>query len=272
MNTCRRPASAFTLIELLVVISIIALLLALMLPSLQSARAVARMTKCSVQLRQVNTSLSLYQTDFKQYYPPTGWKEPSANQYNHFWNCLIEHQGYLAGRSAENIYGKTTASCKDPAPALTCPSEDQPQENVINGWHATHYGKNEFAGYHSSAVGHPGGPSATDTVYTYTTRSFQLKLPEPRVYLLGCATGWSAAQNKKQGLGGTISYLNGTLLGIQRHQKRFPMSFVDGHGFVENEPAWFHGSSEANAKRAAKEEWHAFTFTHYNYATSPNRW
>lgn len=54
---------AFTLIELLVVIAIIALLLGILLPSLSSARKVARAVVCQAHLRGVVLSQAAYETD-----------------------------------------------------------------------------------------------------------------------------------------------------------------------------------------------------------------
>ncbi len=59
-----RPA-AFTLIEVLVVVSIIALLVAILLPSLQRARRQARWTACLNNLHQISVALYSYQADFK---------------------------------------------------------------------------------------------------------------------------------------------------------------------------------------------------------------
>jgi len=50
----------FTLIELLVVISIIALLLAILMPSLRKARSLAVRLRCTANLKQIDLAMNLY--------------------------------------------------------------------------------------------------------------------------------------------------------------------------------------------------------------------
>jgi prepilin-type N-terminal cleavage/methylation domain-containing protein len=78
----RRHARAFTLVELLVVIGIIALLIAILLPTLGRARKEAARTACLSNLRQLAMAMIMYCNDSKGAFPNAGAFWRTANDPN----------------------------------------------------------------------------------------------------------------------------------------------------------------------------------------------
>jgi prepilin-type N-terminal cleavage/methylation domain-containing protein/prepilin-type processing-associated H-X9-DG protein len=68
-TNCRQ---AFTLIELLVVIAIIAILAALLMPALSSAKQKAWTTSCNSNLHQIGLGMRMFADDNNEFYPESG--------------------------------------------------------------------------------------------------------------------------------------------------------------------------------------------------------
>jgi len=113
----RSKPSGFTLIELLVVITIIALMVAILLPSLSNAREAAKRAVCLTKMRQIYYTIEYYRDDYKLWYPPNTLTDslywPNPPQYR--FGTLI--RPYLNAPSV--AFGSTSSRDKNP---LMCPA------------------------------------------------------------------------------------------------------------------------------------------------------
>jgi len=94
MREAKRRNVFFTLIELLVVVAIIAILASLLLPSLGSARRMAKSTRCIGNLRQIGVAGGSYMGDFNGFVPAGELVMPSPFQ-NVFWFDALNYEGAL---------------------------------------------------------------------------------------------------------------------------------------------------------------------------------
>jgi prepilin-type N-terminal cleavage/methylation domain-containing protein/prepilin-type processing-associated H-X9-DG protein len=115
----RIKRDAFTLVELLVVVSIIAVLIAILLPALGRAKKTAIRTVCGSNLHQMATCLYLYASEYQSYVP---LGSNSLNKQSNFWF-------YQSGDPAGSMWGQLWEAgvMKDPRAAF-CPAMTDPLE------------------------------------------------------------------------------------------------------------------------------------------------
>lgn len=89
-----RRADGFTLIELLVVIAIIAILAAMLLPALASAKARAWRIQCTSQMKQLGIGFTLFSGDHNDKNPPASYST-GAYDYQMTWDDYLDH--YIGG-------------------------------------------------------------------------------------------------------------------------------------------------------------------------------
>ena len=71
-TSCPMRHCGFTLIELLVVVAILALLIAILLPSLGRARKQAQQVKCAANMRTIGVGVHYYVNDHNGHMPAMG--------------------------------------------------------------------------------------------------------------------------------------------------------------------------------------------------------
>ena len=201
----RIQSSGFTLIELLVVISIIAMLVAILLPALRQAREVARQSQCLANTRQIGIVSHIYNHDYEMVptYEPTD--DDVANFAPGFNGIFAERLDYHhTGRSPYDPWPGTSASPdsdeKHYSPIWLCPNDEFFVPDWDHGVAATTYGLTfglyTASGYNADPTTPTAPASATGNAYGSRIELLRRASNTAFIGEHGRVTGGGGAQNR----------------------------------------------------------------------------
>jgi prepilin-type N-terminal cleavage/methylation domain-containing protein/prepilin-type processing-associated H-X9-DG protein len=127
-----KGTAGFTLVELLVVIAIIGILVAMLLPAVQSARESARRSDCSSKVRQLGLACTMYAQNYSGQIMPG-----IMTTVNH--SGLTELLPFIEAQTLYNAYDHALASTAQAAnvvdvkvPIFICPSDNKDATHLIS--------------------------------------------------------------------------------------------------------------------------------------------
>ncbi|MDR1491965.1 MAG: DUF1559 domain-containing protein [Planctomycetaceae bacterium] len=134
MSSIRQTISrGFTLIELLVVISTLGVLLTLLLPAVQAARAVARRTQCTNNMRQIGLAILSYE-NARTYLPTSYTENPNHNILTFLLPYLEQQQIYEQFDFSHHWSNQANyKAVRNTIPVFLCPATPEPSpRNVMD--------------------------------------------------------------------------------------------------------------------------------------------
>lgn len=211
----------FTLIELLFVIGIIAILAAILLPALNSAREKTKSINCMNNLKQWNLCCVNYINDSSEFFPPYQFPSGGTYYYPLFEGDTAIMRDYLPMKAGW-IYGKADTSFyianKAKASSLSCPAAVIPKRFGMD------YGENCFLGAASGRQA--AGRFNAATINRVFFKVYRIQNPS-RVMFWGDAYNYSlrnpapSFEDEASGLpAGTMRY---------PHRNSANLLYVDGH-------------------------------------------
>jgi len=173
-NLAGKPRLGFTLIELLVVIAIIAILAALLLPALGSAKGRGYQSVCANNLRQIGLIAGQYQNDNNGYMPAAIAGSPCDNASGNPATVQLQfyNSGISSGWNGNASYRVRSFYCpadrrQNRMTALANPGISEDMRDVsygVNGYCWAHTGGNEGHAIRPESISPKNGAGAGDVI------------------------------------------------------------------------------------------------------------
>lgn len=247
-----RRSEGFTLIELLVVVAIIALLVAIMMPSLQRAREAAKDAVCKSSLSGLGRACILYVNEWTVLPVSTHWRTPKPPD-DTWYKAMRDYTGF-------DVRVGYAGAMEGDRNLYMCPGAKMHNREGFLGWNvpAVSYMINEGGAYTDNAgarqfvAGFPEGDYSKATSPDRTTvnpGSAMLMIDGPA----GANPGWNTRRVE-----------------IDTYQIR--NVWGDPSQGVLGQVVFFHGSAEQPTANMLMGDWHVESITQQKgYDTQPER-
>lgn len=246
-STPQTIKKAFTLVELLVVVGIIALLVAILVPSLQQARELANSSVCQANLKTVGLAMLLYTADNDYYMPPyygdlsgadsVGYTGPPGSTHYSNWAQGVLMTFWFKGGNYPDpprdgngvLQPYTGSSAGGLGTILTCPTLNSGPSPMYltwagSGWDGWIWGERGFALNYNNVMKRMADGSLAHLKVN------EIVNPSTLIYMAD-GSGWGQAIY--EGLYDVTEQYT-AVVPADRHLGNFNMVFCDGH--VETGP------------------------------------